>query len=309
MGNKKILLIGIVLIIISFGFILQFILIQNKHNYNNHNMNFADEEIFEMLKEAYAKIDFFGEFKKGDIDTYDYYKKQYLKLLKSEVTFFDPWTQKEYYIYEFDELDYTIPNANNLIYGGGYSDTYDPNNYLYYFFDMDDDGLPEICVTNETRFNYIFKYKPDSDNFILWHEDVATLSRLFGSKKFAFYNGNHPAGYGYYELDLNGKVELYVELEVEEYFNPITEQADVMYRISLPQYADKTKNIELSDKIKKKAVRYEYDDNTIYDLYYFRVSEKQWEELTNDFFKSRKLSEINIKEVSFTYREFELGKY
>ena len=302
MSQKKILLMGIALIIISFSFILRFTLSQNKHNYDNH-INFIDEEVFEIIKEAYAKVDFFGEFKKGDIETYACYKEQYLKLLKGEVTFFDPRTQKEYYIYEFGEMNYTFPDTNELIYGGGHSDTYDPNNYIYYFFDMDDDRTPEICVTNEIRFNYIFKYKSDTNSFLLWHEDVATLSRLLGSKKFAFYNGNHPAGYRYYELDLNGKVELAVEFEVEEYFNPITEQADVMYRISFPQYADKTKNIELSDKIKKKAVRSEYNDSVIYDLYYFRVSKEQWEELTNAFFNSRKLSEVNIKEVSFTYRE------
>ena len=82
---------------------------------SSENANFPDKSIYSMLKEAYAKIDFFGEFKKGDIETYACYKEQYLKLLKGEVTFFDSCTQKEYYIYEFGEMNYTFPDTNELI--------------------------------------------------------------------------------------------------------------------------------------------------------------------------------------------------
>lgn len=38
-------------------------------------------------------------------------------------------------------------------------------------------------------------------------------------------------------------------------------------------------------------------------LYMFNVSEQQFDELTKEFFEASKLSEENIKEVSYTYDE------
>lgn len=147
----------------------------------NHDISFIDEKNYRVIKEAYKEIDFYGEFKKGNIEKYDIYKEQYLKLVRGEVPFFDKATDKEYYIYEFNEMDYTY--GRNLIKEGEYTNVYDPNDYVYYFFDMDDDGLPELSISNEIRFIYIFKYNPNSSRFTLWHEIPTTWIRLMGTKK------------------------------------------------------------------------------------------------------------------------------
>ena len=133
--------------------------LQDKQKYENKtipkysDIDYVDDEVYYIIKKAYDEVDFMGEFKVGNKEVYDSYREQYLRVIKCEATFFDKQTQKEYYLDEFKEMDYTLPGVN-LIYGGTYSDIYNPSNYAYYFFDMDDDGAPEICITNEIRFIY-----------------------------------------------------------------------------------------------------------------------------------------------------------
>ena len=68
-------------------------------------IDFADEETFKVIREAYTEIDFYGEFKKGDTRIYDFYKEKFLKLLNCETTFFDKQTQREYYNAEKQQDD------------------------------------------------------------------------------------------------------------------------------------------------------------------------------------------------------------
>lgn len=108
---------------------------------------FVDDEIYETLKEAYSKVDFTTTFQKGKQENEDYYKEQYKKMLNCEVTFTDK-ERKEYLLKDFDEM-----KLNTDIDGG-----LNPKKFRYYFFDMDEDGHPELGVSDYARFNYIFKY-------------------------------------------------------------------------------------------------------------------------------------------------------
>ena len=68
--------------------------------------------------------------------------------------------------------------------------------------------------------------------------------------------------------------------------------------VTLPQYVNQYNQDELSEHMKEQAV---FDENQ--ELYFFRVTEKQYKYLTKDYFKSVKIAREAIKKVTFTYKE------
>lgn len=254
--------------------------------------SFIDDSVFNIIREIYSKVDFYAEFEKGDTTVYDFYRKQYLKLLKNEATFLDKTSGKEFYINEFNEMDYTY--GGNLIKDHNFAETYDPDNYIYYFFDMDGDKSPELCITNEIRFIYIFKYDLHLDKFILWYEVPTTWIRLLGSNKLWFYGGGSPIEYAYWNLNENGEEVCSLHFYLEGFYNESTKQDDILYMVALPEYKDK--EFRLPDNMKEQAILDECQD-----INYFRVTEEQWNKLTNGFFKARQLAEKNIEEVTYSY--------
>lgn len=265
----------------------------------NMDTNFIDDKIYGIIKDAYKEVDFYGEFKKGNMEIYDLYREQYLKLVSGEATFFDKTTDKEYYINEFKEMDYTY--AGNLIKEGDYANVYDPNNYVYYFFDVDNDGLPELCISNEIRFIYIFKYDINSSSFSLWYEIPTTWIRLMGTNKLWFYGGGSPVEYAYWYLDKEGVEICSVRFYLEGYHNKETKLDDTAYMVSLPQFTNV--KLELTKDMEGQAILDKQQN-----IYYFRVTEQQWNELTEDFFEARRLAETNIEEVTFSYQELFTSK-
>jgi hypothetical protein len=257
------------------------------------NIKFVNSEMYSIIEESYENIDFKSQFNKGNIRDYDIYKENYRKLLNCESTFYDKRTQQDYYINQFNEMNYA---DTSLIYGNKYADIYDPNNYIYYFFDMDDDGSPELCITNEIRFVYIIKYDVEHDRFVLWYEIPGTWERLFGSKKLWVYGGGMPVQYAYYELSEDGEIESTLQFYLEGYYDNDIKDYNTMYMVAFPIYTDKNKQINLTDEMIEHSVYDKYN-------YYFRVTEDQWKKLTNPFFESRELSKEKIKDVTFTYQE------
>jgi hypothetical protein len=304
----------ILIVFILFGLILYFVVAPNFEknpenvdsetgssvslsNARPEDINYVDDGVFEIIEEVYGKIDFCGKFEKGDEEGFDLYKNQYLRLLKCEVPFFDKQTQKEYFINEFNEMNYNYAGPH-LIYDGEWSDVYDPNNYIYYFFDMDGDGNPELCVTNESRFVYIIKCELDLSRFTLWHE-ITDWTSLLGSKKLRYYSGTHPIRWAYVELDQYGNEECRVLFYLEDYYDEGKNQDDTLYALTLPEFTDQSKNFQSNVSIKHQAFFADQYDSQ----YYFRVTEEQWNELTKYFFDARDLAEEDINEVRFTYDE------
>lgn len=105
------------------------------------NMDFVDVETFEFLKGIYKSIDFYGEFEMGDFSLYDQYIEEYRKLVDNEVTFTVPETEEEFYLKEYGPLKI----------GGS---EIDPHEYVYYLFDMNGDGTPELCIWNYATLFY-----------------------------------------------------------------------------------------------------------------------------------------------------------
>ncbi len=245
------------------------------------NIPFADYEIFEIYKDAYNKIDFQGDFKRGDTIVYDYYKKRYNQLLNNERYFTNPKTGKKFFLTEYEGIKV-------------YSDkgTYDLNNYTYYFFDMDEDNTPELGIEN--GFVYIFKYIPYSDEFILWYA-LNPNYQLIGSKKIIWIQLGTGMGLAFYKLDENGEEECSIFCYSTSKHNETTGEVEDVYIVGLPRYAQQNIGVPISEGIGKEAYRDSYGTR------YFRVTGKQYDELTKDFWESSKLAEESIKEIAFTY--------
>jgi hypothetical protein len=127
-------------------------------------IQFVDEATYKIIKSAYDKIDFLGEFHTGDTDIYDLYKKKYRKLIKGEVDFYDRVTGEKL-------------SLGDLLYAINYEEI------QFMLFDMSGDGKPELCITDGASYNYIFKYNPNSDRFILWADLGSTWYGLIGTQK------------------------------------------------------------------------------------------------------------------------------
>ena len=259
-------------------------------------ISFVDEDTFRTLSEIYAGIDFGGEFSSGDTEVHDLYKRQFLRLLEREATFFDRTTHREYYIDGFNEMDFTTSGGRSTF--AGHKDTYDPRNYIYYFFDANGDGTPKLAISDGVRFIYIIKYDSDSDRFILWHEISATRIRPLGTRKLYLYSGNFPVDYAFFYLDQYGEVEYSLWFYIAGYHDTQESQDVYIYMVSLPIFTDESRNIQISESMEKQAFIDERNNRL-----YFRVTEEQWGELTRSFFDARRLAEEKIQDVRFTFEE------
>lgn len=239
-------------------------------------IQFVDEATYKIIKSAYDKINFFGEFQTGDTNTYDLYKKKYIKLIKGEVDFYDRVTGEKL---TFGDLLYAI--------------NYEESQFM--LFDMSGDGNPELCITDGARYNYIFKYSPNSDRFILWADLGSTWYGLIGTQKVfwtRFQENNI-----FYLLDKNGNPDCTVFFHQKAIKNDKSQQQKYAYMVSMPEYADKP--VEYTEEMKSQRYFDEY-----HKKYFFRVSKEQYHQLVENYFKSIDLAQKQIQTLAYTYDEF-----
>jgi len=254
------------------------------------DMRFSDDEVYEILKNAFGDVDYYGEFKKGSIDEDDFYLEKFNQLIKNEATFFDPETGEEFYLNEFEDMTgYMEADETNV----GHV-----NHRTFYYFDIDEDGAPEFCISS----SYIFKYDAGLDKCILWggHRGNYYYS-IRGSRKMTW---DHPSGFGdqyaFRQLDENGRIEYAIFFFQHYKPHQETNELEIVYVVELPLNIDRGQRLEVTKEIKRKAYSCCAGDERVY---YFRVTEEQYNELTNDYFKASELAEEKIKEVTFTYDE------
>jgi len=248
-----------------------------------------------IIRDAYESIEWDSDFVSGDVEVYNQYVTCFRRLLECETTFLVKRSMGEFYINEYEEMNYAYPSPFNSVYGG-MSNTYDPNDYVYYFFDIDNDGAPELCITDEVRFIYIMKYCPDENSFVMWHEVYTTWTRLLGSRKLWFYSGTAPSIYAFIQLDQNGDKEFSVYFRREGYPDIKNDYDCILYMVSLPVFAECSNNIKPPESMKSKS-------SNLWGLDYYRVTEQQFDELTNGFFQSRDNARKDIEKVRFSYEE------
>lgn len=246
------------------------------------SMSYVSNDTYEDLKQIYAGISFQSEFKKGNIEMYDFYKEKYRKLLGNEITFYDTETNRDYYLEQYGSMK---------VYD---DEEYDLNQYTYIFFDIDEDNAPELCVTkylNGTktkRFIYIFKYDAGKDKMTIWKNMDSSRYFLIGSRMMEVDRDGR--FYRFFIWNKDGEVELEVSFIDDDFFS----NGIPIYMVSLPVYAD----VNMPEEMKKEG----YYGETEASLY-FRLTEEQYQELTAKFFQAGKEAEINLEKVTYTYEE------
>lgn len=243
-------------------------------------MDFVDNVTFEFLRKTYGEIDFYGEFQTGDLSVYDEYIEAYRKLLNSEISF-------------VVQDSSSLPQIGESYYMKDYStvrkgDKYDPREFNYCLFDMDGNGTPELSIRDCGA--YVFKYDAQSKEMILWLDANALYERIHGTLSL----GHDWGGVRHTLCRLNEKGELIFGV----YF--LTEgcwsNGKTAFMVTVPTYEDK--EIEITMDMKKQAYYSEEDG-----IYYFNVTEEQYDELTKEYFQAWEQSEEELKNITYTYDE------
>lgn len=241
-------------------------------------VNYVDDKLYEEIKDIYKSIDFSASFEPGDVTKYDLYKEKFKEFMDGERTVRFKETGEVQYIYEMAEFRMDFEPGE-----------YDAGKYSYYFFDINGDEDPELCVTNKARFIYVFQYNEEQDQIVLWKEYISSTISLMGTQKLGFGGW---LGEGLIRLDENGDYVFIVLFKVEGGRSYRNEIEDYGYLVSLPEY------IELRNDMIEQAIYFEAEES-----YYFRVTEEQFEELTKDYYDARKAMHAALDEVTYTYAE------
>ena len=247
------------------------------------DLPYADDIIVAILKDTYEEIIFKGTFERGNIESYNKYKSLYLRLLDNEITFSNLETGDKIFLKDFMGLELHIDTES----------PYDKYRYVYYFFDMDEDGAPELGIRNKDNHNavYIFKYDKETDECFLWYTLGNYYYEIFGSRKVAWiWGGKYLA---FYQLDMDGNIEC----EAFGISNWLNEE-ESLHVIMLPEYRDEEKKIEVTDIMKKQGV---FERSL--GRWFFRVTEEQYDELMKPYWEAYYWAEKEIEEVTYSYEE------
>ena len=90
------------------------------------------------------------------VSSYVEYIEEYRKLVQNEIEFEKPQTGERFYL-----KDYGFMKESE-------DELFDPNHYKYALYDMDEDGIPELCMWD--WHTYVFKYDTESKEIILCEE-------------------------------------------------------------------------------------------------------------------------------------------
>ena len=153
-----------------------------------------------------------------------------------------------------------------------------------------------MCI-DEGSSSYIFKYIPQTDNFVLWYELFPSNYQLNGTRKVRWEGLGSGLSGVFYELDGEGNEECTVYFFSERIYNSKSDESYEVAMVSLPKYAASNQK-DIMTELTSHAY-YSKEQGT----YYFRVTEEQFNVLTKDYYEAAKLSREKIKEVTFTYDE------
>lgn len=239
---------------------------------------FIDEELYLFIKGVYEEIDWDIQFLPGSESKRDLYGEQFIKMLKEEIPVVDG--ERGY--------ETTVSHLGEIEMDSYYLD-YDPNHYNYYFYDVDGDGMPELGMTDNQRFVYIFKYEEDTDRVVIWAEYIGGIS-IIATGKFYLSTWNY---YQYMGLDENGEYIRLARFKVEggSKYESAGDDGWAFF-VALPEY------MEIEKWMLAQAA---YDD--IYVCYFFRVTKEQFDELEGRFLEASHESYIERGMVTYTYEE------
>ena len=245
---------------------------------------YANEEMFEILKSAYEEIEFKGEFDKGNVELYDSYKDIFLAFLQNQIPYWDNGKGSQGYIKDIYELSAYIDGADNV-------QNYP---YKYFFWDIDKDGEPELGVQNYEwgHEKFFFDYDSETEQIVLWYEMLGSWELWTGSGKIAC-PWQSPMRLWFHQHGQNGEEEYLAYCFIQ----PMDEK-ETLYMIMLPKYAEKGKEIQVSDWMKQQGVFSQADEQ-----WFFRVTEEQYNEIIASYIEACEFGEEEIKKVTYTYEE------
>lgn len=242
---------------------------------DNWDLPYVDDKGFEVIKEMYAKVEFLGDFASGDKDSYGEYTAIFKQMLENKILIRNRETGEEIYFKDMENY---------------YHEPISPREY--YFFDMDEDGFPELGIRDSgTGDVYYLKYDKETKKGLLWQE-LGNWSVALGSRKTAWLwdGGKYIA---FYQLDAEG------ETECETFGLSSWKNSDVsLHMVMLPVYADSGKNVKIEDWMKAQGVFEKAGQQ-----WYFRVTEKQYAELMTYLWAANDLAESEMKKVTYTQEE------
>lgn len=265
-------------------------------DYFNKNVNYADiefinEDNYNIIKKIYDETDFFGNFEKGDTSEYSFYLEKYLELIEDDRTV-DERNSKDVQWGEYTSKNVTL--YSSYLFPISNKNDEDINKYKYYFFDIDNDGAPELSIQTE-MYLFTYDYDETTDKIKLWQGPAANRS-ILGSQKVSYMLGLSEAHFGFIKLAQDGGHEMKLQFYIGGCYYNEQNQPEYHYMISIPEY-----NAMPMGTFGNLENQLYYHDIT--ESYYFMVTEKQYNELTSKFYKSLKKSEENIKDVTFSYEE------
>lgn len=253
-----------------------------------YEMEFADDEIYDMLKSAYGEIEWEAEFEKGNPADLEEYKSIFKEFLLFERTYLDLETGEELLLKDFPSKDYP-----SVVVPDGIEGSYDMADYEYYLFDMNGDGAQELCIYVPGSFLAIFQYDKSRDQIVLW-TNLNLYYHLGGSR--TIFCSNDGLGYDLFKLKEDATLEMRVRFYQYSY------REGMVYCVYLPRYADEDKKIQMTEELRQKC----YYDRWGQD-YFFRVTEAQYKELTEAYFEL--YDQIydrdykGLRDVTYTYEE------
>ena len=253
----------------------------------SEKMTFVDDNTFEFIRDAYNTVDFNITFESGDLEIYDFFISQFHRLVNLDVQFYERRTGRYFYLAEYKELNFKY---------------FDPNEFMYLFFDMSNTGTPNLGITDNSRFTYIFSYDRELDRFILWNEIGPGYAEILGTRKIRWGGGRNPLVYTYVVLDEYANHSVYVR--VAKYAIPADNGwGDTMYFVSMPEFLNGDKK-QIPEDILQQAFTL---NSSHEDTLFFRVSEEQFFMLAYPILNARPTVQ-DINNVTYSYSElFEIN--
>lgn len=244
--------------------------------YEAEDVPFVDDETFALIREAYEEVEYSAEFEKGNREVYGEYKQRFWKLIKNEIPFLNRETGEEVYIKDWYASNgwYVLEDFKSSYYG-------------YYLFDMNGDGLPEMCMDY-----FVFAYDPDMDQCILWTR--LSGNWIVGTKKVMWNPDYDTDIYEFFQLDPDGNLELDTLFWAEHsdlYHDDIN-------MVMFPNYADTAKRWKITEEMKRQGV---FEESS--GQWFFRITDEQLKELEQPYMEGLEQAWDRMQEERYTYEE------
>lgn len=143
---------------------------------------FDKEDAVKIVCEKIKSIDFTIKLLPLDIspEVDRMYRKAYLDILKNKIAAVNYEGEKEYFI-DLYNIGIDFEELKSLDY------------YLFYYNDLDGDGLPELGIKNAGGggYTYIFKYLPEINEFQVLYSNASMYITILGTGQIWYHDGLH----------------------------------------------------------------------------------------------------------------------